>query len=126
MRKHHDLMSATSETVGKRVRGSLDAAALQAWNRQAVAECGNPQAGHAEWHAHVPSGLGRLQRAGALRDRQVAAPANNTRKRIMDSLHLTTEIAKHTCAGARGLPESSAQAGVGEMRRSAAASASIS
>ena len=80
MREHHDLMAATSETIGKRVRGSLDAAALQARNRQAVAECGNPQAGHAGWHAHVPSGLRRLQRAGALRDRQVAAAGSQHSK----------------------------------------------
>ena len=31
VRKHHHLMSAKRQAVGKRVRGSLDAAALQPW-----------------------------------------------------------------------------------------------
>ena len=56
MREDHDLVSATREPVGKRVRGSLDAATLQPRNRQAVAERRNPKAGHAGWHAQVRQG----------------------------------------------------------------------
>ncbi len=53
--EHRDLVAPARETVGKHMRGTLDAAALLARDRQAVAEHGEAQPGtarHGEAAAH--------------------------------------------------------------------------